>query len=151
MSSLRSSLIRLAHQRPSLRPHLLPILKSAELHSDKYDPYALLSGSVSGKYMEEIDAEIRKEEPGASSTDEEYRAWEQKLEAHRESVNRLTKELDDGIEELSRAVANEAYNRVSSFLAKYRPYLSKTSREVFIRTLLDQIDEEMTGVKKLGR
>ena len=31
MSSLRSSLIRLAHQRPSLRPHLLPILKSAAL------------------------------------------------------------------------------------------------------------------------
>jgi hypothetical protein len=149
MSSLRSSLIRLAHQKPALRPHLLPILKSAELHSGKYDPYALLSGS--GKYMEEIDAEIRKEEPGESSTDEEYRAWEQKLEAHRESVNRLTKELDDGIEELSMAVANEAYNRVSSFLAKYRPYLSKTSREVFIRTLLDQIDEEMTGVKKLGR
>ena len=29
MSTLRTSLIRLAHQNPSLRPHLLPILKTA--------------------------------------------------------------------------------------------------------------------------
>ena len=29
MGTLRTSLIRLAHQNPSLRPHLLPILKTA--------------------------------------------------------------------------------------------------------------------------
>jgi hypothetical protein len=31
MSPLRTSLIRLAHQQPNLRPHLLPLLKEAAL------------------------------------------------------------------------------------------------------------------------
>ena len=41
MSSLRSSLIRLAHQQPSLRPHLLPILKSAGNYGEESNPYLL--------------------------------------------------------------------------------------------------------------
>jgi hypothetical protein len=36
MTDLRSKLIRLAHQQPSLRPHLLPLLKTAAL-----DPRAI--------------------------------------------------------------------------------------------------------------
>ena len=41
MSSLRSRLIRLAHQRPHLRPHLLPILKSAGNYGEEVNPYLL--------------------------------------------------------------------------------------------------------------
>ena len=38
MNTLRSSLIRLAHQRPALRPHLLPILKEAAMPRQVYLP-----------------------------------------------------------------------------------------------------------------
>lgn len=41
MSSLRSRLIRLAHQQPSLRPHLLPLLKSAGNYGEEVNPYLL--------------------------------------------------------------------------------------------------------------
>lgn len=38
MSSLRSGLIRLAHQNPDLRPWLLPLLKEAAKGKDLTDP-----------------------------------------------------------------------------------------------------------------
>lgn len=41
MSSLRSRLIRLAHQQPSLRPHLLTLLKSAGNYGEEVNPYLL--------------------------------------------------------------------------------------------------------------
>lgn len=41
MSTLRSSLIRLAHQNPGLRPQLLPLLKSAGNYGEEANPYLL--------------------------------------------------------------------------------------------------------------
>lgn len=35
MSDLRSKIIRLAHQNPALRPHLLPLLKEAASPADR--------------------------------------------------------------------------------------------------------------------
>ena len=64
MGTLRTSLIRLAHQNPSLRPHLLPILKTARnsfefllsvgVNHDMADAVRMDRGGFTESYVELI-------------------------------------------------------------------------------------------------
>ncbi len=59
MTSLRSSVIRLAHAQPALRPHLLPLLKTADDDGDYTDEeYAFLLWTR--KYERRQEAVLRK-------------------------------------------------------------------------------------------
>lgn len=91
MSTLRSGLIRLAHENPSMRPHILPLLAGAktaalsedeavELHDDLREDSTMLddllkkarknpeSVSLSGSKIKEITGRVTKVDPKAISS-----------------------------------------------------------------------------------
>ncbi len=72
-NTLRSKIIRLAHQQPELRPHLLPLLKSAGMDDFDSDdnPFGLYEGHE--RVTKAIQSEIEK---ASTATASAYKAIE---------------------------------------------------------------------------
>lgn len=56
MRDLRSKIIRLAHQQPDLRPHLLPLLKSAALPNGTVQTFLMVLRSKITQYDKRVSA-----------------------------------------------------------------------------------------------
>lgn len=109
MSSLRSSLIRLAHQNPDLRPHLLPLLKEAvatKVPKEIVDP-------ESGKNWEDLKAEyeatIKKMYEDLNALDmlsnwKEYKSLSDKIDLYRKNVGARLDRLRLRVEKAKRGL-----------------------------------------------
>jgi len=59
MSDLRSKVIRLAHAKPSLRPHLLPLLKTARVFPTHEQSDVLINAGITFLDYTPFDNEVR--------------------------------------------------------------------------------------------
>ena len=89
MTTLRTKLIRLAHQQPSLRPHLLPLLKTAALDA-----------STKAKLME-LDAEIARLDLAERADKLAKDIYKPRYDA--ENLSRSARELKEVAEEMAEA------------------------------------------------
>lgn len=123
MSSLRSRLIRLAHQQPSLRPHLLPLIsRTAGAFSEKMNPYEL---SYNGLDYPETEEDER-------------------------GIEMVTQDLDEKIEAAAAKALTGLEDAARDAMREHARHFNTEARREFIRVLLEQTTDEIRSLKRMA-